>query len=132
MAKNGLIANNVRNINGVVLFGAKFKEVTLQFDAAETWPAGAVLARVTASGRYVRFDTTASDGSEVPSAILTDAVTAAAAGNQAYAVMIQGEVREGDLTDAADAAINAAAVFALRDYSIIAREVHEITFRDNN
>lgn len=132
MAKNGLIANTERNINGIVLFDAKFKEVELEFATGETWPAGAVLGRVTASGRYVRFDTSASDGSEVPSAVLTDAVTAAAAGNQTYAVLIQGEVRQADLTDTADAAITAAAVFALRNYSIIAREVREITFRDNN
>ncbi len=131
MAKNGLIANNVRNINGIVLFDAKFKEVTLQFAAAQTWPAGAVLGRLTSNGNYVRFDTTASNGAEVPSAVLTDAVTNAI-GNTPYAVLIQGELRQDDLVDEADAAIDAAAVFALRNYSIIAREVHEITFRDNN
>lgn len=132
MAKNGLIANNVRDINGIVLFDAKFQNVTLQFAAAETWPAGAVLGRVTATGRYVRFNPAASDGSQVPSAILCDPVTQSASGNTPYTVLIQGEVRATDLVDSTGTALTDAARFALRDYSIIARDVHEITFRDNN
>ncbi len=133
MAKNGLIADNVRNINGVVLFGATFKPVTLAFAAAETWPAGAILGRVTSSGNYVRYDATASDGSEVPSAILTEAVTQPI-GTTTYQVAVQGEFRVGDLVDSADTAItvNSAADYALRDYGIIVRDVHETTFRDNN
>ncbi|AAQ96474.1 hypothetical protein [Vibrio phage VP16T] len=134
MAKNGLIADNVRDINGVVLFDAKFKPVVLQFGAAETWPAGAVLGRVTATGRYVRYNASASDGSQVPSAILTEAVTQSAAGNVTYDVAVSGEFRVGDLVDAAGTALtaNSAADYALRDYGFILRDVHETTFRDNN
>lgn len=133
MAKNGLIANNVRNINGMVLFNATFKPVVLSFAAAETWPAGAILGRVTASGNYVRYDSTASDGSEVPSAILTEDVTQPI-GTTTYSVAVEGEFRVGDLTDADGTAItvNSAADYALRNYGIIVRDVHETTFRDNN
>ncbi|AAQ96538.1 hypothetical protein [Vibrio phage VP16C] len=134
MAKNGLINDRVRDINGVVLFDAKFKPVELAFAAAETWPAGAVLGRVTATGRYVRYNPAASDGSQVPSAILTEAVTQSAAGNITYSVAVSGEFRVGDLTDATGTALtaNSSADFALRDYGFILRDVYETTFRDNN
>ncbi len=132
MAKDGLISITTRNIDGVVINNAVFLPVTLTFTAAEAWPAGAVLGRLTASGNYVRYDPTANDGSQVPSAVLTDEVSSSAAGNTPYTVMVQGEVRAQRLVIKDGTVLNDAQRFALRDYSIIARDTFQITEADNS
>ena len=131
MAQNGVIAVNNRTINGIVVNDAKFIPVTLTFTAAETWPAGAVLGRLTATGAYVRYNPTLSTGAEVPSAVLTQPVAVSAAGNIPYQAMVEGEARLADLVINDGTAITAAQAFALRTYNIIARDVRDITFQDN-
>lgn len=132
MSTEGVVNIGTRTINGIVVNDAKFIPATLEFGAAATWPAGSVLGRLTASGRYARFDAAASNGAQVPSAILTQPVTTTAAANVPFDVLIQGEVRLDDLVNSAGSALTDAQVFLLRDYAIIARDVRQITFRDNN
>ena len=108
-----------------------FEDETLTATGAETWPAGAVLARVTASGKLVRLDTGGADGSEVPLAMLTVPVEFAAAGDRVERPAIAGRVRRGDLVDAADAALSDEDIDTLRSYGVIAQVTNELTQLDN-
>lgn len=116
---------------GIVIWDPVFEDATLTFAGAETWPAGAVLGKVTATGKYVRFDAAAVDGSEVPKAVLSQEVTAAGAGDVAGRPLISGRVRAGDLVDAADAALTGAQLDQLRDYTIIALATNQLAELDN-
>lgn len=123
------IAN--RRLTGLVVFGAVFEDETLTAAGAETWPAGAVLARVTASAKLVRFVPAGADGSEVPLAVLTVPVEFAGAGDRTERPAIEGRVRRGDLLDDADAALTDAAIDTLRSYGVIAQVTHQQTEQDN-
>lgn len=77
---------------------------------------GAVLGKVTASGKYVLCDKAAVDGSQVPVAILAEAVDATAADVNAE-VYLSGAFNEGKLVFAANnSAVDHRA--ALRDVNI--------------
>lgn len=117
--------------SGVAIWDPVHEDATLAFGAAETWPAGAVLGKVTASGKYVRFDPGAGDGSETPKAVLTQEVTAAGAGDVAGRPAIAGRVRAGDLVNNAGAALTGAQLDQLRDYSIIALGTTQLAELDN-
>jgi len=117
--------------SGVVIKDPVFDNRTLTSTGAATWPAGAVLGKITASGKLARFATGASDGSEVPYAVLTQPVEFSGAGDRTERPLISGEVRQGKLVDAADAAITPAAVDQLRDVGIIALPVTELLAQDN-
>ncbi|WP_085630730.1 head decoration protein [Pseudomonas sp. R16(2017)] len=65
--------------------------------AGQNLPRGAVLGQVKASGEYVLCKAAASDGSEVPSAIL-DQATDASKGAQAAPIRLTGEVLATQLT----------------------------------
>ncbi|ANO58032.1 hypothetical protein [Shewanella phage SFCi1] len=120
-----------RSLTGIVIFGAVFEDEILTATGAETWPAGAVLARVTASGKLVRLDTGGADGSEVPLAVLTTPVEFTAAGDRTERPAIAGRVRRGDLVDSADAALSDEDIDTLRSYGVIAQVTHELTELDN-
>jgi hypothetical protein len=123
------ITNN--DTSGVVLWDPVFQDATLNFSVAETWPAGAVLGKVTSTQKYVRFNPGASDGSEIPLAVLTQPVTAAAVGDVPARPLISGQVRTEKLIDNADASLSASQLDALRDYSIIAQSTTELSELDN-
>jgi hypothetical protein len=123
------IAN--RDLNGIVVFGAVFEDQILTAAGAETWPAGAVLARVTASGKLVRLDTGGADGSEVPLAVLTVEVEFAGAGDRTERPAIAGRVRRGDLVDDSDVALVDADIDTLRSYGVIAQITNQLTEIDN-
>jgi hypothetical protein len=120
-----------RDLTGIVVFGAVFEDQTLTATGAETWPAGAVLARDTASTKLVRFDPAGADGAEVPLAVLTVAVEFSGAGDRTERPAITARVRRADLLDSADAALTAAAVDTLRSFGIVAQVTHELTSLDN-
>lgn len=120
-----------RSTSGIVIFGATFENNTLTATGAETWPAGAVLGRVTASGKLVRFDATENDGSEVPLAVLTVPVEFTAAGDRAERPAISGQVRREDLVDAAGAALTQAAIDELRGFTLVALGTYQTSELDN-
>jgi hypothetical protein len=120
-----------RQLTGIVVFGAVFEDETLTATGAETWPAGAVLARVTASGKLVRFDAGGAAGTEIPLAVLTVAVEFTGAGDRTERPAIAARVRRGDLVDAADGALTDVAVDTLRSYGVIAQATHQLTELDN-
>jgi len=116
---------------GIVLWEPVHEDAVAVFGGAATWPAGSVLGKVTASGKYARFTPGAADGSEVPIAVLSQDVEAAGAGDVAIRPLIAGRVRAGDLVNNVDAALTAVQIDQLRDYSIIALGTTQLAELDN-
>ena len=70
---------------------------TITVLSGETLEAGAVLGKVTASGKCKAIDPAAVDGSEVAAGILYDAVDASAADAEGVAIMRLAEVNAAEL-----------------------------------
>lgn len=122
------------DLGNVILQDAKFRDETLSFAAAGTVKEGTILGRVTASGKLVPFATGAADGSEVPKAILTYDVTAAAAGDVAIRAGLAGGFRKERLVidaDGDDSNITDAILDQLRDYGLVPVNVAELGILDN-
>lgn len=120
-----------RLMNGLVIADPIYDDFTATATGAETWPVGAVLARVSASGKLVRFAPAGSGGAETPFAVLDAETVFTGAGDKPIRPLISGRVRRGKLTDAAGAALTAAAVAQLRDFTIIAQPVTQLSIQDN-
>ena len=126
---NMTVQNN--RTNGVILWDPTYNDGTATFSVAETWPAGAVLGKLTATGKYVRFTPGAGDGSQTPIALLSQAVTSVGAGDVRIRPMISGKVRASDLTNNAGGALTAPQHDQLRDYTIIALATTQLSQLDN-
>lgn len=120
-----------RNIAGLVIANPIYEDGVATAAATGTWPEGAVLGKITASGKFARYSAGASDGSQVPVAILAKELVITATGDQLIRPLISGRVRRGRLVDAAGAAITQAAVDQLRDFMIIAQPVKQLAIQDN-
>ncbi len=123
------ITNN--KTNGVAVWDPVFNDEIGVFTLDEVWPAGAVLGRVTATGKLVRFDPGAADGSETAIAVLTQECSATAAGDYPIRPAISGRVRQDQLVDSAGAALTKVALEQLRDYTIIALPTQQLSELDN-
>lgn len=64
-----------------------------------SYPAGQVLGKVTASGKYAAYDGDATDGTEVAAGVLYDAVDASTADATGVAIVRDAEVKGALLTD---------------------------------
>lgn len=115
----------------VVVLNPVFAAATASFTAAETWPKGAILGRVTADGKYKRTLATASDGSELAKAVLTEPLIAAVAGDKRCNILIQGIVKKSMLVDHGGTAVTDLQVEELRDYGIIAQDITNLSHLDN-
>lgn len=120
-----------RTINGLVIRDDVYEDRTATATAAETWPIGAVLGKLTATGNLVRFNPAGEDGSETPVAVLAAETVFAAAGNLPIRPLISGFVRRGKLVDSTGAALTQAAVDQLRDFTIFAQPVTQLSYQDN-
>jgi hypothetical protein len=91
--------------------------------SGQTLEAGAVLGRVTASGKYKALAPAASDGSEAAAAILYDAVNATAGDAHGVAIVRLAEVHGGELVwpDGITSGEKTTALAELAALSIIAR-----------
>jgi hypothetical protein len=76
--------------------GSRSREQITVLDG-EDLPAGAVLGKITASGKYVAVDPEASDGSEEAAGILFAACHADGADAQAVGILRDAEVNEDEL-----------------------------------
>jgi hypothetical protein len=106
-----------------------FEDATLTAGGAETWPAGTVMGRITASGKVAPYDSAAVDGTEVPVAVLTYEQVFAGAGDDAGRILTSGRVRRGEVSvynGGSPLAITDAEADALRDFSIIAVATREL------
>ncbi len=72
-------------------------EVTIAA-AAAALPAGAVLGKLSASGKYVAYNNAASDGSQTAAGILYESVPDAASDQKAVAIVRHAEVMGAMLT----------------------------------
>ena len=75
----------------------KISRETITVLSGQTLEAGAVLGKVTASGKYKALDPAAVDGSEVAAGILYDAVDASAADAEGVAIVRLAEVNAAEL-----------------------------------
>ena len=91
--------------------------------SGETLQAGAVLGKVTASGKYEVLDPAAVDGSEVAAGVLYDAVDASAADAEGVAIVRLAEINPAELVWPAGvtAPQQTTALGQLRALTIIAR-----------
>lgn len=96
---------------------------TLTIAAGQTLRAGAVIGRITASGKYAAYDQAATDGTETAAGILRAAVDAAAADTAAVAIVRLATVKRAALVFKSDqdAAAQAAALVDLASSFLIAR-----------
>ena len=127
------ITNN--KVRGVVLFEPVFKNETVTFADDGTMLEGTILARNTATLKLVEFvkgGTT--NGNGIPTAVLTQELTAESAGDVPVKVMVSGQVRAGDLVIAADGDatnIDDTVLDELRDFGIIGLETTQLAQQDN-
>ena len=75
----------------------KISRETITVLSGQTLQPGAVLGKVTASGKYKVLDPAASDGSEVAAGILYDAVDASTADAEGVAIVRLAEVNAAEL-----------------------------------
>lgn len=83
--------------NGVLVDPSRTFTDTITVASGENLAAGAVLGKVTASGKYVLSDDGSADGSETPVAILAEAVDASA-GDKSGLIYLAGDFDERKLT----------------------------------
>lgn len=89
---------------------------------------------VAADGKLVPFATDGAGGAQIPKAVLTYDVVAAAGGDESIRDMVSGSVRAGRLiihADGTNANVTAAILDQLRDYSLISIDVQELNILDN-
>ncbi len=97
----------------------------------DTYPAGTLLGRITASGKLTAYTTGAVDGSQVPVAVLLDEVVLAAGVDTAGRPIIAGRVRRDDLVAFGVGAITVAESDLLRSHSIIPVSSTQLAELDN-
>jgi len=85
-------------------------------------PRGTVLGKITASGKYIKSASAASDGSQVPSAVLVDGVDATAADVVGAGAYFAGEFNSNALTLGAGWTV-ATVGAALRSLSIFVKTI---------
>ena len=91
--------------------------------SGQTLSAGAVLGRITASGKYKALAPAANDGSEVAAGILFDAVGASGGDAEGVAIVRLAEVNAAELVwpDGITGGEQTTALGELAEFSIIAR-----------
>lgn len=116
---------------GVVMGNNEYEDGLLKFAGADTFVEGTILARDPSDDTWVPCDPDESDGTEIPSAILTIETAALAAGNVSIRGMISGKVRLDKLVYDGGQDVDVATVDALRSYGILAVDVEETGVLDN-
>jgi hypothetical protein len=102
------------------------EEVTVTVPANTTLASGTIMGAITASGKYVRHDSGAANGSETEGGVLFQPLvndSDSAVDVQVVIVARDAEVTRGDLVfeDGADEAAETASIAALADLGIIVR-----------
>lgn len=116
---------------GIVVWDPVYQDETLTATGEVTWAAGTLLGRITADGKLTAYTSGASDGSEVPIAVLKEEVVFAGAGDKIDRPIVSGRVRRGDLVAHGVGAITDAEADALRSMTIIPQNVAQLGEFDN-
>lgn len=116
---------------GVVIAFPVYDDNTLTASGAVDWAAGTLLGRITASGKLTAYASGAADGSEVPVAVLPEAVSFAGAGDKPGRPLIAGQLRRSKLIAHGVGAITDAEADALRSYGMIPLRTAQLAEADN-
>lgn len=90
-----IVTNN--STNGIVIWEPVFEDDILIDAGGDTYLAGTVLGRITASGKLTAYESGNADGSEIPIAVLHEDTVLAAATDEPFRPIISGRVRRADL-----------------------------------
>lgn len=91
MTRASFIANAAHDPNGIVAGGFDFKADSETLLTGTNYVAGTLLGKITASGKFTTSLSAASDGSEVPVAVLLEDVDASS-GDQSAVILKMGSV----------------------------------------
>ena len=123
------------DVGSVIFKDARFRDEELTLAGADEIAEGTILARDSVSLKLVLFVKGGSTNENgIPKAVLTYDVSIAGAGDVQIRAMESGEVRAERLIIDADgdaSNIDNAVLDQLRDYKIIAVDVHELNILDN-
>lgn len=117
------------DLGSIELEGGKFRDEYLTFAGAHTFLKGTILARSSATGKLVPYNSGGTNGASVPTAVLTYDVSRTTAGDEAIRALVAGEVNRQRLIIDADGNgtnVTSAVVDGLRDYNIVATDVQQI------
>ena len=124
-----------QDFGSVILKEGQFRDDELTFTGADVYAAGTILARDTATGKYIAFVKGGStNGNGIPKAVLTYSVTATGAGDITIRDMVSGSVRKARLIIDADGDatnVDFAVIDALRDFTLVTIDVTELNDLDN-
>lgn len=123
------ITNN--STSGLSIWDPIFEDDILIDAGGETYPAGTLLGRLTASGKLTKYESGNSDGSEIPLAILFNETVLVAATDTPFRPIISGRLRRGDLIAVGVGAITQAEADALRNFTIIPLSTTQLAELDN-
>lgn len=124
------ITNNATN--GVVIWDPKYNDETLTAPGAETWLAGTLLGRITASGKMTRYTSGAGDGSEIPLAVLQDELIFTGAGDvPGRPIVAAGGLRREKLVAFGVGAITIGEADQLRDFGLVSFTTKQLAELDN-
>lgn len=122
------IANTEINSSVVMLANNRYRDEIMTFAAPGTMPAGTLLSR-TAAGKMVPYVKGGEGPLGVPVAVTGYELTAAATGDVPFRAIVAGELRKNYLIIAADgddSNIDNSVLDALRNYGLVALDVHEM------
>jgi hypothetical protein len=124
------ITNNTPS--GIVLWNPIQQNDILIDAGGETYPAGTLLGRITASEKLTKYTVAAVDGSQIPVAVLRDELILAAGVDTPCQPLISGQLRRGDLlADDPARAITISEADALRSFTIITVPTQQLAEQDN-
>ena len=116
------------------LGGSKFRQETFTAGGALTYPAGMLVGQLTASGKYVPYNSAGVAGEQVAVGVLSVEFVATGAGDTELRVMVAGEAYQDELTawnGGTPIALTELEVTALRDFGIVAVESLDGSKLDN-
>ena len=115
----------------LVIKDAVHADDTVSAAAALTYAKGTILGRITSSGKLTHWAPGASDGSEVPVAVLDEEKVFAAASDAHARPLISGHVRKDKLVAHEGDTIDAGVLDALRSHTILAIATRQHSGYDN-
>lgn len=122
------ITNNAPR--SLIIWDPVYDDDTIIDAGGETYPAGTLLGRLTASSKLTKYESGNSDGSEIPVAVLQDELVLVAATDTPVRPIIGGRVRRGDLLHDGSP-ITQLEADALRDFGIVPLNTTQLAELDN-
>lgn len=132
MSDNMTIENH--DLGSVAIGNNEYQSGIVEFPGADTYEEGTILGRLTATSKFVAYDSGGSGGAEIPKAVLNTQLIATGAGDVPTRPMISGKVRADKLIihgTGPGVGITDAVKDQLRDYGIIAMDSKDLSLLDN-